>query len=74
MYKMENLQKKANQKIFFVKVDLEDLLQLRELLHSQNTLKHLLNNINFKIAKNLYYKEKYQNLMKELLKESNISF
>ena len=71
---MENLQKKANQKIFFVKVDLEDLLQLRELLHSQNTLKHLLNNINFKIAKNLYYKEKYQNLMKELLKESNISF
>ena len=71
---MENLQKKANQKIFFVKVDLEDLVQLRELLHSQNTLKHLLNNINFKIAKNLYYKEKYQNLMKELLKESNISF
>ena len=71
---MENLQKKANQKIFFVKVDLEDLVQLRELLHSQNTLKHLLNNINFKIAKNLYYKEKYQNLMKELLNESNISF
>jgi len=74
MYKMENLQKKANQKIFFVKVDLADLVQLRELLHSQNTLKHLLNNINFKIAKNLYYKEKYQDRMKELLNESNISF
>ena len=70
---MENLQKKANQKIFFVKVDLADLVQLRELLHSQNTLKHLLNNINFKIAKNLYYKEKYHNKIKELLNETNIS-
>ena len=74
MYKMENLQKKANQEIFFVKVDYEELVQLRELLHSQNTLKHLLININFKIAKNLYYKEKYQDRMKELLNESNISF
>ena len=70
---MENLQKKAKQKIFFVKVDYQELLQLRELLHSQNTLKHLLNNINFKIAKNLYYKEKYENKIKELIDENNIS-
>lgn len=70
---MENLQKKANQEIFFIKVDYEELVQLRELLHAQNELKQLWNNINFKIAKNLYYKEKYNNKIKELLNETNIS-
>ena len=70
---MENLQKKAKQKIFFVKVDYQELLQLRELLHSQNELKQLWININWKIAKNLYYKEKYENKIKELIDENNIS-
>ena len=70
---MENLQKKAKQKIFFVKVDYQELLQLRELLHSQNELKQLWININWKIAKNLYYKEKYENKIKELIHENNIS-
>ena len=70
---MENLQKKAKQKIFFVKVDYQELLQLRQLLHSQNELKQLWININWKIAKNLYYKEKYENKIKELIDENNIS-
>jgi len=70
---MENLQKKANQKIFFVKVDYDELLQLREILHEKNELKQLWNNINLKIARNLYYKEKYENQIKKLLNETNIS-
>ena len=70
---MENLQKKANQKIFFVKVDYDVLLQLREILHEKNELKQLWNNINLKIARNLYYKEKYENQIKKLLNETNIS-
>ena len=70
---MENLQKKANQKIFFVKVDYDELLQLREIHHEKNELKQLWNNINLKIARNLYYKEKYENQIKKLLNETNIS-
>ena len=52
---MENLQKKANQEIFFVKVDYEELVQLRErIVDEQSYLSEFKNKITKSIFKDYF--------------------
>ena len=64
---MENLQKKAQQEIFFLKLDYHELIKMKEVIEESGELKSLTNVINFKIAKNKYYKEKYKNKLDEMI-------
>ena len=64
---MENLQKKAQQEIFFLKLNSSELLKIQEIIEKNGELKSLTNVINFKIAKNNYYKEKYKNKLDEMI-------
>ena len=64
---MENLQKKAQQEIFFLKLNYSELLKIQEIIEKNGELKSLTNVINFKIAKNQYYKEKYKNKLDEMM-------
>lgn len=64
---MENLQKKAQQEIFFLKLNYSELLKIQEIIEKNGELKSLTNVINFKIAKNNYYKEKYKNKLDEMM-------
>ena len=64
---MENLQKKAQQEIFFLKLDYHELIKMKEIIEESGELKSLTNVINFKIAKNKYYKEKYKNKLDEMI-------
>ena len=64
---MENLQKKAQQEIFFLKLNYSELLKIQEIIEKNGELKSLTNVINFKIAKNNYYKEKYKNKLDEMI-------
>ena len=64
---MENLQKKAQQEIFFLKLNYNELIKLKEIIEINSELKSLTNVINFKIAKNQYYKEKYKNKLDEMI-------
>ena len=64
---MENLQKKAQQEIFFLKLDYHELIKMKEVIEESGELKSLTNVINFKIAKNKYYKEKYKNKLDEMM-------
>ena len=64
---MENLQKKAQQEIFFLKLDYDELIKMKEIIEESGELKSLTNVINFKIAKNKYYKEKYKNKLDEMM-------
>ena len=64
---MENLQKKAQQEIFFLKLDYNQLIKIKEIIEESGELKSLTNVINFKIAKNQYYKEKYKNKLDEMM-------
>ena len=64
---MDNLQKKAQQEIFFLKLNYSELLKIQEIIEKNGELKSLTNVINFKIAKNNYYKEKYKNKLDEMM-------
>ena len=64
---MENLQKKAQQEIFFLKLNYDELIKIQKIIEESGELKSLTNVINFKIAKNQYYKEKYKNKLDEML-------
>ena len=64
---MENLQKKAQQEIFFLKLNYSELLKIQEIIEKNGELKSLTNVINFKIAKNKYYKEIYKNKLDEMM-------
>ena len=64
---MENLQKKAQQEIFFLKLDYHELIKMKEVIEESGELKSITNVINFKIAKNKYYKEKYKNKLDEMI-------
>mgnify|MGYP003641943150 CR=1 FL=1 len=64
---METLQKKAQQEIFFLKLDYNQLQKIKEIIEESGELKSLTNVINFKIAKNNYYKEKYKNKLDEMM-------
>ena len=64
---MENLQKKAQQEIFFLKLNYHELIKMKEVIEESGELKSLTNVINFKIAKNKYYKEKYKNKLDEMI-------
>ena len=64
---MENLQKKAQQEIFFLKLNYHELIKMKEIIEESGELKSLTNVINFKIAKINYYKEKYKNKLDEMI-------
>ena len=64
---MENLQKKAQQEIFFLKLNYHELIKMKEIIEESGELKSLTNIVNFKIAKNQYYKEKYKNKLDEMI-------
>ena len=64
---MENLQKKAQQEIFFLKLNYDELIKIQKIIEESGELKSLTNVINFKIAKNNYYKEKYKNKLDEMI-------
>ena len=64
---MENLQKKAQQEIFFLKLNYHELIKMKEIIEESGELKSLTNIINFKITKNQYYKEKYKNKLDEMI-------
>ena len=69
---MENLQKKAQQEIFFLKMDYDQLLKINEIIEKSGQLKSLRTVIQFKIAKNKYYKEKYKNKLDEMIQSAAV--
>ena len=50
-----------------MKLNYQELIKMKEIIEESGELKSLTNVINFKIAKNNYYKEKYKNKLDEMI-------